>query len=57
MILTINLDILHSWTQTSTPVADKEFAEEKTWSDGQRPPIPPASGIPPPAGTRTTQAT
>lgn len=57
MILTINLDILHSWTQTSTPGADNEFTEENTGSDGQRPPVSSTSGIPPPAGTRTTQAT
>lgn len=56
MILTINLDILHSWTQTSTPAADNEPAEDNTASDGQRPPVSSASGIPPPASTRTTQA-
>lgn len=54
MILTINVDILRSWTQTSTPVADNEFTEENTGRDGQRPPVSSTSGIPPPAGTRTT---
>ncbi|MER6562038.1 hypothetical protein ABT300_30735 [Streptomyces sp. NPDC001027] len=57
MILTINLDILRSWTQTSTPAAKNESTEENLRNDGQRPPIPSASGIPPPAGIRTTQAT
>ncbi|MGH1556537.1 hypothetical protein ACRAWF_46755 [Streptomyces sp. L7] len=57
MILTINLDILHSWTQTSTPAADNKSTEDNTASDGQRPPISSASGIPPPAGAHTNQAT
>lgn len=57
MILTINLDILRSWTQTSTPIAGNEFTEENTGSNGQRPPVLSTSGIPPPADTRTTQAT
>ena len=60
MIFTINLSILHSWTQTSALVADAEFVEENDVIDvidGQRPPVTSASGIPPPAGTRTTQAT
>ncbi|WP_282702714.1 hypothetical protein [Streptomyces sp. CC219B] len=36
MILTINLDILRSWTQTDTPAANEEFTEENTRRDGQR---------------------
>ncbi|MFJ2607599.1 hypothetical protein ACIO13_21890 [Streptomyces sp. NPDC087425] len=56
MILTINLGILHSWTQTSTP-PDDEFTEENTGSDGQRPPVSSASGIPPPANPRTNETT
>ncbi|KAB1147088.1 hypothetical protein F7R91_12145 [Streptomyces luteolifulvus] len=56
MIFTTNLGILHSWTQTSPPTAD-EFAEENIGGDEQQPPISSASGIPPPAGTRTTATT
>ncbi|WP_327722974.1 hypothetical protein OG381_49400 (plasmid) [Streptomyces sp. NBC_00490] len=51
------LDALHSWTQTSAPVPDNEFTEENSGSDGQRPPVSSASGIPPPASTHTIQAT
>jgi len=56
-VFTINLGILHSWTQTSTPAADNKFADENTGSDGQWPPITSASGLPPPADTHTTQTT
>jgi hypothetical protein len=57
MILTINLGILHSWTQTSTPAADAELSEENTGGNEQRPPVTSASGIPPPADARTTEMT
>jgi hypothetical protein len=30
MIFTINLGILHSWTQTSTPAADAQPSKENT---------------------------
>ncbi|GGL18749.1 hypothetical protein [Streptomyces flaveus] len=56
MIFTINLGILHSWTQSSTPAADAERSEENT-GGGQRPPVTSASGIPPPADIRTTETT
>ncbi|WP_425834054.1 hypothetical protein [Streptomyces fractus] len=55
MITKINLGILHSWTQTSTAVSGEAPTEPNTGSDGQRPPTPSASGIPPPAGPHITE--